>query len=165
MWVLFWIMVAIMAGVYLAMLFWTLPALEEMAGGLAPFDMRPGGYTFAEAAELVSALGPEGRDYYLTVQHGLDAVFPALFSVVLVLALYRVYEGWVGHALALTAIAAGTFDYFENSAVAAMLWLGPDGLTAAMAAEASRWTVLKSAATAVALLGLVVGLARRRRRR
>ena len=85
-------------------------------------------------------------------------MYPALLSMVLVLALYRVYEGWVGHVLALIAIGAGSFDYFENFAVADMLWAGPEGLDAAMAAEASQWTVLKSGATTLALIGLLVGL-------
>ena len=82
-----------------------------------------------------------------------DAVDWALVdALVLVLALYRVYEGWVGHVLALIAIGAGSFDYFENFAVADMLRAGPEGVDAAMAAEASQWTMLKSASTTAAVL-------------
>ena len=58
-------------------------------------------------------------------------------------------------ALAAVAVAGSLFDYLENHAVSVMLRAGPDGLTAEMVASASRWTVLKSAFSALAMTALL----------
>lgn len=153
--------------VYAAMLIWSLPRLREVAGGLDPFDLRPFGYDAAAARDLLSALGPAGRDFYLTVQHGLDTAFPALMAVTLALAYHRLAPPVVARVLALVAVAAAGFDYLENLAVTALLRSGPEGASDAMIATASRWTQCKSAAVTLALVSLIVllGLAARRRLR
>ena len=61
-------------GLYLVMLLWSLPKIAAEAGGLTPFDMRPGGYSLAEARAFLAALSPEGTAFYLGVQHRLDMV-------------------------------------------------------------------------------------------
>ena len=70
------------AGVYAAMLLWTLPAITEAAGGLMPFDMRPFGYTHTEAVNFLAALTPEGLSLYLGPQAWLDRAYPALLGLV-----------------------------------------------------------------------------------
>jgi len=59
--------------VYLLMVFGSLAEIERITGVRA-FDMRPTGYSFADALALISALGEEGRRFYLTVQIPLDTV-------------------------------------------------------------------------------------------
>jgi hypothetical protein len=59
----FWTLFAITIAVYLTMVLWSLPHLREMAGGLAAFDLRPTGYSPAEAKAVVSALGTAGADF------------------------------------------------------------------------------------------------------
>lgn len=152
---------AAMAAVYLAMVGWALPHLKELAGGLDPFDLRPFGYDAAEARALLSALGEGGGDFYLNVQHRLDTAYPALLAVVLVLSFRALSRGVVLGFLVGVSVLAAVFDYLENLAVRDMLLAGPEGTTEAMAAAASRWTVLKSAAVTIALVALSILLVRR----
>ncbi len=83
---IFWIMFAVMLGVYLVMVLWSLPLLMADAGGLPAFDLRPAGYSHDEAQAFLAALSPEGRAFYLDVQQWLDTAYPALLGVVLVMA-------------------------------------------------------------------------------
>lgn len=167
---IFWAAFAVMMAVYLTMALWTLPQLRQMAGGLLAFDLRPFGYDPQEARALVAALGPDGREFYLEVQHRLDAAYPALLALVLVLAFRMLAKGWVVWAMAAVSMAAAAFDYAENAGVAVMLRAGDDGISDVMVHDASRWTILKSGTASVAFIALLVLLvpavwrkARRRR--
>ena len=77
---LFSLLVAITLGVYATMLFWSIPVLNQDAGGLAIFVMRPGGYSFEDARAILTGLSPEGVAFYKTVQHRLDALYPVLLA-------------------------------------------------------------------------------------
>src|SRR5690606_15213956 len=110
---------------------WTLPTLSAAAGGLAPFDMRPGGYGFAEAAAFLGALSPDGRHFYETVQHRLDIAYPGLLALTLFLAIAAAAPRPLGlwrYALAAPAFGVAVFDWLENAAVAGMLRAGVEGL-------------------------------------
>ena len=48
-----WTALAVAACLYATMTLWTLPEIAQAAGGLPPFDMRPGGYDFDEARRHV----------------------------------------------------------------------------------------------------------------
>lgn len=166
----FWILVAVTLAVYAAMLFWSLPTVSEAAGGLAPFDMRPTGYSFEEAEAFLTAISPEGTTFYLKVQHTLDLAYPALLAATLFFAIAGLAPAGLGAwrwLLALVALPGAVCDYLENAAVSAMLTAGPDGLTPALVETADRWTGLKSAFTALAMLVmvalLIVRVARRMR--
>jgi hypothetical protein len=155
----FWFLFAVTLAVYVTMLVWTLPAISAAAGGLAPFDMRPSGYSFDEAKAFLAALSPEGKARYLNVQHELDAAYPGLLAATLFFAIAALAPKrwgpwrWV---LALTAIPGALFDYLENAAVTVMLTAGVDGLTPDMAATADRWTTFKSWTTSIAMTVLLV---------
>lgn len=154
------------AALYAAMVLWSLPRLVELAGGLHPFDLRPFGYDAEAARALVVALGPEGRAFYLGVQHGLDALYPPLLALVLAGAAVQLAPGWPGRALALVAGLGCAMDWAENATVAALLRLGPEGFEAALAARASAFTIAKGALTVGVMLALVaLGLRALRRRR
>lgn len=157
-WKLYWLTVAVMAILYIIMVTWSLPHLK-MLGGDPAFDLRPGGYTFSEAQRFIAALGDTGRAFYLNVQQRLDLAYPALLAAVLAIALVALAPGWPGWLLAASAIAGSAFDYLENHAVAIMLRAGPDGLTQDMVVTASRWTVLKSALSGLAIFALLALLA------
>lgn len=169
---LFWVVFAATLGVYLVMLAWTLPAITTAAGGLAPFDLRPTGYSFDEARVFLAALTPEGSTLYRGVQQRLDIAYPALLAATLVLAILLLSPAGLGRwrwLLAAAALPGMVFDYLENAAVAAMLDGGAAALTPELAAAASRWTLLKSAFSTLAFTVLLVLLAlwlvRRFRRR
>jgi len=154
---LFWLMFAAMTGVYMTMALWSIPKIMQDAGGLLAFDMRPAGYSFAEASAFLGALSDEGRAFYLNVQHMLDSAYPALFAVVMVMAFKLLFTGWARWGAMALALAGAGFDYMENAAVTLMLRAG-GGLTEEMVATASRWTVLKSGAVTLAFLALIAGL-------
>jgi len=171
--VLFRVVFAAALVVYGAMLLWTLPAIQDAADGLAAFDMRPGGYTHAEALAFLSALSDEGRAMYLGPQRMLDTVYPALMSAVLVLATWRMTteRPWVLRLLVLVVpISAGWQDYVENARVSVLLTQPVATVTEAQVAAASTATVWKSGLTTLALALVLVLLAqsiwkRRRGRR
>lgn len=157
--VLFWLVVAITLGIYATMVFWSIPVLSQDAGGLAIFDMRPCGYSFEEARAILSALSPEGVSFYESVQHSLDALYPALLAITLgwsILRLSPVSSGLWRWVLAATALPGMVFDYWENADVSAMLNLGPGGITPAIVEAASLHSRVKAGASTVAMTILVV---------
>jgi hypothetical protein len=140
----------------------TLPRLRDMAGGLAPFDLRFFGYDRVDAAALLRALGPEGRAEYARVQLRLDDAFAPLYGVTLSLALAEILgRAGLGRilafllAFALVLPTAG-FDIAENTAIAELLRRPPDTLDAAAVAAASLFTTVK---WGFAALGGLVALA------
>ncbi len=154
---IFWLMFAVMMGVYLTMALWSIPKIVTDAGGLLAFDLRPMGYSFDEARAFITVLSDQGRAFYLDVQQMLDSAYPALMAVVLVMAFTHLLRGWQRWVAIVLALAGAGFDYMENAAVAVMLRAG-DGLTETMVTTASGWTVLKSGAVTLALLALIGGL-------
>jgi hypothetical protein len=168
---LFWIIVAATLVVYFVMLAWSIPRLSAAAGGLAIFDMRPAGYDFAAAQAFLSALTPEGKAFYLGVQHRLDLAYPALLAIATSWAILIVAPpGWgrIRYLLILPAIAGMAFDYLENLAVTAMLQAGAEGVTPELVARASGFSRAKAAFSSLSLILLIVllllRLLRRRRR-
>lgn len=155
--ILLWCIAAVTLAVYLAMVLWSLPRIADWAGGLAPFDMRPFGYTPAEARAFLAALPEEGRVFYRDVQHRLDLAFPGLMALSLVLAFRRLAPGVTGLALGLLALAGAGFDYAESAAVSGLLSGEP---TDTDLVAASRLTLAKSVATTLALSALLILLVR-----
>jgi hypothetical protein len=138
---------------YGAMLVVTIPHLAALSGGRPIFDMRPGGYSFSEAKDLLGALGGEGRLYYLEVQQRLDTLFPLLNAATAAIAL----AAFIPRALwpeaprfvrsgiiVFLAAPCALLDWGENWAVARLLTERPDAVTPAAASLASWFTVAKS---------------------
>ena len=157
-----WAMIALAVAlvIYVAMVVVTLPHLAELAGDRV-FDMRPQGYSEETARAIWTALGEEGRRYYLTRQLPLDAVFPGLMAVALVLGLRWMGQrglaaSWVCLGI-IAAVGAALADYSENILVAIML-MGE--VTAGVARAASMATVVKSVANTAAYVLVVLGLGR-----
>jgi hypothetical protein len=115
------------------------------AAGLAPFDLRIGGYTEADAAIYLAALSEAGRAAYLGPVRVLDTIFPVLFALFLALLSRAVWArgGWV-LAASLPALYL-LFDLWENARVAAMVAEGDPSL----AGVASALTQAKFAALGV----------------
>jgi hypothetical protein len=159
----FWLLFAATLCVYIVIVAWSIPMIAAEAGGLTPFDMRPGGYSFDQAKAFLTALSPRGVEIYLGPQQRLDLAYPALLSATLFFAIYLMAPERWGRwrwLLAATALPSAAFDYLENHAVRVMLQVGADGITPAEVAIANRWTVLKSATSTIAmviLLALLIG--------
>lgn len=168
----FWLLFAVTAAVYGTMVLWSLPRISAAAGGLAPFDLRPRGYSVTEAQAFLAALKDDGRHFYAAVQHRLDWLYPALLAATLYSAIAALLPGPRGTwrwFVAAPVIAVMLFDYAENAAVAALLAADPAAIDAAAVERASTWTVLKSNTTAAATIVLLAlsgwrGVARLRAR-
>lgn len=115
--------------IYLMMVLGPLAWITDIAG-LPAFDLRPMGYSVAEAEALLTALGEDGRALYLWRQIPLDLIYPALMaavfwtlcrwlesksqdSTVFPVAALR-FARWLG-------LVAAASDYSENLGVILML--------------------------------------------
>jgi hypothetical protein len=144
----------IAATLYLLMIGVTLAHLQAVSGQI-PFDMRPFGYGPGDAAALLDALGPEGRDYYLGRQIPLDTLYPAMLALTLIATMC-----WFGRQRPnsqlvrfgiLSSVGAALFDYGENLGIIAMIWAWSD-LPAPLVYVASAASIAKSILTTVAVL-------------
>lgn len=152
--------------VYLAMVTVSLPHLSGLAGGEAMFDLRPLGYDFATAQNILTRLGPAGAQYYEGVQHKLDFAFPILLAITLIYWMIAAARRWQGHGLPLSSavlaamlavtILANAADLGENAAVSAMLAAGPKALTLTMVQTASTFGLAKTFFSTIAYLSLIV---------
>jgi len=152
--------------VYLIMVLVTLPHLRDLSGGMDAFDMLPGGYGFGDATTFLTAIGAEGRSYYLSRQIPLDMVYPGLFAISYAL----VWKWFLAKATGLPdmlgavmflPLFAGLADYAENAGIVAMLIKFPD-LSEMLVATASTFTIIKAVSTTlffVALVGLILVVA------
>ena len=158
--VAFWIVFVLAMIDYVIMLFWSLPVISAAAGGLAPFDMRPTGYTYEEARAFLAALPAAETDFYRNVQSSvLDTIYPGLLGFSLFLAiglLARRLIGVWGWLLALIALPGSIFDYMENVNIRLMLFLGPDNITPGIVETASSRTTMKAMFTTGAMSVLLV---------
>jgi len=117
--------------VYLTILFYSIPKVVAAAPEMKLFDVSPSGYTREDAISLLTAIGPEGRDLYLSLQLPLDFIYPGLFIIsypmLLAWLLKKTYgsESKVYYALFLPIIA-GLFDYAENVLIVMILNAYPD---------------------------------------
>ncbi|MBL1406342.1 MAG: hypothetical protein COC17_04100 [Hyphomicrobiales bacterium] len=148
-------------GIYLTMVIWVLPEISAAANGQVPFDMRPTGYTFEEAIIFLKSLSEEGRILYLGLQHTLDAFFPGLLGILLVVAFIKLMSPKWAAFFSLFAIAGSVCDYLENSGVKDMLTVyssSPPMVTPEMVSTVSYFTVLKSLASTIAYVALLVML-------
>lgn len=145
-------------GVYMAMVIWTLPAISAAAGGLAPFDLRPTGYSPQEARAFLAALSDEGRALYLGPQRLLDLFYPALLGVVLGGAVWALVRFALLRWVLLAAVLGGMLaDYSENILVKGLLET-PGPVTDNAVLAASRATITKSALTGLAMMAVLVAL-------
>ena len=62
--------------------------LARLAGGLTPFDIRPRGYSYAEAHAFLEAIGVQGRRYCANPELIIDTFYPPLYAVSRGLALW-----------------------------------------------------------------------------
>lgn len=167
---LFRVLVVAAIALYMAMAFWSFPLIAENADGLAGFDLRFFGYSADEARAFLSALSDTGRVHYISIQHKIDLVYPAVLSLTLVLAVLRFGTRLplvIRLLLVLIPLAGAGADYVENALVAQMLTLPVAEVTDAMIARASLVTTAKSALFALAIgvaFLLAVSFSVRRRR-
>ena len=156
-WKIYWALVALTFAIYFVMVLWSLPVVSAAADRVTPFDMRPSGYSFDEAYAFVVAITPEGNSFYQSTQHRLDIAYPTLLALVLAIALWKLAKHlpvWVRSLLIAFPVIGSIADHLENAAVSNILQAGADSLTEELVATASRWTLIKSGMTSIAMLAL-----------
>jgi hypothetical protein len=148
--------------VYLAIIFYSIPAVLEQAPEMKLFDMSPGGYSYEYATELLEVIGPEGREKYLRLQLPIDFIYPGLFAVTYTLMLIWVFsmrfraESKI-FIMALVPAAAGLFDYIENIGIVMMIKSYPN-LSSGLVQFTSTFSILKSIMTIASYILLTYGL-------
>ena len=128
------------------------PQLAAQSAGAAAFDLRPFGYSLAEAQAYLAVLTPQGARLYLGTFRLADTLVPLLLTPTLCLPLRGRGQLWF-----LPALVYGLLDLWENLAIARLIHLGPD-VDAQAVALASSLTQAKFAALAVAVLLALHGL-------
>ncbi|MFT4715755.1 MAG: hypothetical protein ACI861_001180 [Paracoccaceae bacterium] len=164
---LFWVLVGLTVIVYGALGYTSGIVLRQMSGGLLSFDFRSAGYSYAEAQAFLSSLTPAGTEYYLNTVLRIDAVFPALLTMVLaiiILHLTQVSEPLLRAFVAVPPFAYAGFDYWENALVRQMLQFPGDQLPETLVSLASGATMSKFVALVVSAV-IVFGLLVLRRRK
>jgi hypothetical protein len=146
--------------VYAFMLIVTIPKTMAFSNGMKLLDMMPTGYNFNYANELLSALGSNGRETYLTNQIPVDMLYPLLFAisysaimVYFLKKLNKLNSPFI--YLCLLPIIAGIADYFENIGIITMLKKYPD-ITETLAITTSTFSIIKSSSTSISFITLVV---------
>lgn len=140
--------------VYTFMMTVTIPAVSAEAHGLAIFDLRPGGYSTADAHTLLSTMTERGKWYYSHVQIPTDFLYPPLLGLFGAFAL-----AWLRRrvrfprVLILLPLAAALFDWLENITILFMLG-GRDG--AGVVRIASAFSVSKSVLTTIFMTALLI---------
>ncbi|BDA65439.1 hypothetical protein MANAM107_22730 [Actinomyces capricornis] len=116
----------------------TIPHLHGLAGGRHIPDLMPAGLGHAQAVDLLSALGEEGRRFYLTVQLPLDMVYPLASALAISLSL-RALAGHLPGAAGRPALRrtvtwipliGALCDWGENTCTALMIRSFPQVPTA-----------------------------------
>ncbi len=154
----YWVIFVAAFAVYAVMVVWTLPAITTEAGGLTPFDLRPRGYSLAEAQAFVDALSGRGRDLYTGPQRLLDLFYPGLLALVLLGAILTLVAGRGMRATLIVMTFIGmAADYAENYRIGEMLgWNGP--LPEELVKAASTLTVTKSTMTGLVMLAVLAAV-------
>ena len=152
---------ALTNAIYGIMIFWSLRKLLEFTGGSPVFDMRPGGYTFAEAKVLLESLGTEGIIFYKNIQLRLDLFYPLGFIVTYSIGCIWVFNKigkWrvTGYVGAVFATLAGLSDYVENIFIGKMLSSFPQ-VSTELVASSNNATLVKSISTTVAMIIFLLG--------
>lgn len=147
----------IAAVIYLAMINITLGHIAAVSGQV-PFDMRPMGYSPADADALLAGLGIDGRRYYLNYQIPFDMVYPAMLALTLICTIHWFGHGMMHRKLARFAImfslVGALFDYVENIGIVAMIWMWSE-VPALLVLFVSSATILKSVFTTLAVFTTV----------
>lgn len=147
--------------VYVLMLLFTIPATMEFANGMKLLDMMPLGYDGTYVEMLFSALGEEGRQFYLYKQLPLDFLYPLLFilSYSLLLAYFlkklNKFNSWF--YLCLLPVIAGIADYAENLGIISLLNAYPN-ISSSTVNITGAFSVLKSSATTIYFVTLLTVL-------
>ena len=131
----------------------------EIVGGSAALDLRPSGFSKGDVELLFTALGAEGRAYYLTRQLPLDVLYPGLVAMTLA-SLFQFF-GMRGVQLGVAktgvylSVAVALTDYAENIGIATMLMTWPE-LDETLVFATSMAAIAKASVTTLTMVLLLI---------
>ena len=148
--------------VYLFMVLVTIPKIMHFSNGIKILDMLPFGYQFDYVNDLFSALGLNGRSFYLYNQIPIDMIYPFLFGITysLVLAFFLKKINKLDSLLiylCLLPLIAAFFDYLENFGTINMLNNYPN-ISEVEVKINSGFTIIKSMTTTAFFISLIIVL-------
>jgi hypothetical protein len=120
-------------------------------------DVR-GWYTPEQAAKLLEALGPQGRQLYAWTQISLDLAFPIAYTSLFLLFIVRLFPAKNAGLLGI-ALAAGLADVLENIS-SVILALSYQGAPSWLAVPAAIFGAIKMLAFITSALLILYGGAR-----
>lgn len=148
-----WGLFALAGAVQVLNLATTVPQLLDEAGGMVPFDLRPFGYSYAEAQTYLARLTEDGLALYLGPNQQLDLIAPLLLAAAFVTGFRAWLPPVASLALSLVAIAGAVANYAENAMVARLL---TETVTEGDVALASTLTQVKSLSLLLCLAALAL---------
>jgi hypothetical protein len=127
--------------------------------GTSGLDGRRQGYCATEVSAFLGSIGPGGRQLYAWTEVTLDAIFPAIYGLLVarVIAWGELPGVWQ-HAIWLPWLTAA-FDYGENGLLAYLAWSFERGVSSRVVMVASLLTQAKWAAGGLALVAAALSLA------
>ncbi|PSU29040.1 hypothetical protein [Photobacterium lutimaris] len=148
--------------VYFTMLIYSIPMLMQYSSGLPIFDMSPLGYSYKEAMVLLTSLGDEGRNAYVSIQLILDLFYPILFALCyFALLQWLIIVGELSNRLwlyiSIIPIFACVFDYAENICIWLMIQ-GYPTIAEDLVVVSSIFTQAKSISTMIYFIALISAL-------
>lgn len=157
------ILLFITLAVYSCMLFYTIPSVMNYTGGMKLPDMQPFGYSIEYMKTLLDNMGEPGRDTYLFRQIPVDMIYPLLFALTYPLLLTYLFKKGLKssskiHYMSIVPVAAGFFDYLENSGIIFLLVIYPR-FSNTVAGLTNIFSILKSLFTTLFFVFLFIGLA------
>ncbi|WP_413112565.1 hypothetical protein [Thaumasiovibrio sp. DFM-14] len=146
--------------VYLIMVIYSIPMLMQHSGGIPIFDMSPLGYSYQDAMALLTALGEEGREVYVSLQLTLDIFYPILFALCYFsLFQWLIIVGRLSHRIwryiTVIPIFVCVLDYVENIFIWLMIRDYPT-LSESLVTTSSTFTLAKSVSTMVYFIVLTL---------
>lgn len=139
-----------------------LTTLQGYSGGAGILD-TDFIYTADHVYDVLTAYGPVGRSYYLSVFSVVDLFTPILMTLFLTIAISMVLRHTLAadhrlQKLNLLPFVAMAGDYLENSAIVVLILTYPARLDG-LAAAASLFTAIKFVFTIASVLCIIAGLA------
>lgn len=140
--------------IYGIMIFITMPKLQAGVNGLPVFDMRPMGYTYEEANELLGLMDIKTKEFYQNIQLPLDIIYPfflALYSALFYIKISKIK--FIKSIGIFISCLVCIFDYCENIGIFIML----NGMISRRNVVAfSMFSELKTILTMVMFTGIIM---------
>jgi hypothetical protein len=131
---------------------------DRLAGNPPLLDLRYW-YGSADVQALFDKLGTAGRSYYALTEATIDLAFPFIYTGILLILIYRLFEPKPARVLLLIPLVGMLSDLLENASVVAMVSTYT-GAPPGVASVATVFTLAKGVLVRLAMVLVLVGAIR-----